>query len=314
MPDFGEREEQHANFMYDALEGLSQSSKMLPGKYLWDETGSVLYDRICDSEDYYVARRETALIAAAASEIAAIVGAGASIVEFGSGASHKIRLLLNAMTTPRRYTAIDISEKFLAAAAHKVALDYPEIDVVPLCADYTRPLSLPAHPADGPVVGFFPGSTIGNFSPPHVVGFLKRARRALGPSWFIVGADSSQREATLLQAYAGAAGLMAALHENVLLRMRRDLGAKLNPDDFCHEARVLRDPTRVEAHLVAKRATRIQVADSIFLVKKGESIHTDTSYKLEADQFTALAACAGWQPVKRWVDDDAMLSVHLLRS
>jgi uncharacterized SAM-dependent methyltransferase len=147
-----------------------------------------------------------------------------------------------------------------------------------------------------------------------VVEFLQRARLALGPGWFIVGADSNQCEATLLRAYGGAEGLMAALHENVLLRMRSELGANLNPTDFCHEARVLNEPLRVEAHLVARRATRIQVDDSIFLFRKGESIHTDTSYKLEPNLFRTLAARAGWQPVKCWMNDDTRFSLHLLSS
>ncbi len=302
-----------AEFLADVLEGLSRPQKALPGKYLWDEAGSRIFDRICECRDYYPTRRETALLRAVAPEVAAIVGPRASLVEFGSGSSVKTRVLLDALPEPARYVALDIAGEHLAAAAARVARDYPGLEVVPVRADYTKPLALPAARGGGPVLGFFPGSTIGNFGPDAAVPFLARIGEALGPSLFLVGADPNRDPVTLSRAYADGPGLMAALHGNLLVRIRRELGGGVDPADFRHEARVLDDPPRVEAHLVARRPTALRVGGRTFRFAAGESIYTDSSHKYEPEAFRAVAARAGWEPVRCWLDRDGLFALHLLR-
>ena len=297
----------------DVLEGLSRPQKSLPGKYLWDETGSILFDRICRTGDYYLTRSETDLLRQRVGEVADLVGSGATIVEFGSGASHKVRILLDRLPAPRRYIAVDISKEYLAAATERVARDYPDVRVIPICADYGKPLVLPTGLLAGPTLGFFPGSTVGNFAPSGVTAFLARARRALGPCWFLVGADSNRDEASLRRAYGCADGLMAALHKNMLVHLNRLLGTDFAPGDFRHEVRVLDGPSRVEAHLVAVRPVMVRVGDRTFTLGTGESIHTDNAYKHGLDEFRALAHEAGWTLTRCWLAPDGLTSLHLLR-
>ncbi len=305
-----------SEFLDDVLAGLSLSQKAIPGKYLWDEAGSLLFDRICETADYYPTGRETAILRREAAEIARLVGPRASLVEFGSGASHKVRILLDALAEPRRYVAIDISGELLASAASRIAGDYPGVEVVPVCADYSRPLSLPLQEGGprqdaGPVLGFFPGIAIGNFATADVVAFLARARTTLGKSWFLIGADPNRDQASLSRAYGGT--LMAAFHSNLLSRLVREAGGELDPGDFRHEIRVLADPRRVEAHLVAKRQTTWRIGGRAIHFEPGESIRTDTSYKHAPEFFQGLASRAGWQPVRCWLDADGLSSLHLLR-
>jgi dimethylhistidine N-methyltransferase len=301
-----------AEFLADVLEGLSRPQKAIPGKYLWDETGSGIFDRICESRDYYLTRRETSLLRAKAPDVARIVGPGASLVEFGSGSSIKTRILLNVLLEPARYVALDISYEHLAAATARIARDYPGLEVVPICADYTKPLSLPAR-AGRPVLGFFPGSTIGNFGPAAAIQFLARIGEALGPSLFLVGADPNRDQATLSRAYADEEGLMAALHGNLLVRVNRELGGELDPTHFRHEARALDDPPRVEAHLVAQRPTICRIGGRTIRFAAGESIYTDSAHKYEPEAFSAVASRAGWEPVCCWLDEDRLAALHLLR-
>ena len=298
----------------DVLGGLSRPEKALPGKYLWDETGSALFERICGTRDYYLTGAELALLRATAGEVGRLVGSGATIVEFGSGASHKVRTLLDALAAPERYVAIDISREYLASAARQIAQDYPALAVLPVCADYTRRIALPLPPEAGPILGFFPGSTIGNFDPAGAVAFLERARATLGPSWFLVGTDPNPDRDSLTSAYAGADGLMAALHKNLLVHLNRLLGTTFDPDDFRHEVRVRPDPLRVEAHLVALRPLACQVGGTLITLSAGESIHTDSSYKYDPEAFRGLARAAGWRPVTCWRDERNRFCLHLLGS
>jgi dimethylhistidine N-methyltransferase len=298
----------------DVLDGLSRAQKTLPGKYLWDEPGSSLFDRICNTQDYYLTRCEGALLRLTVEEIGSQIGPGATIVEFGSGASHKVRILLDALIAPKRYIALDISREYLEAATLRIAEDYPGIEVSPVCADYTKQISLPIQRGASPILGFFPGSTIGNFNPAGAVAFLTRARETLGPSWFLVGVDPNRDEQSLLRAYSQADGLMAELHKNLLVHLNRLLGAVFDPEDFRHEARVQHNPFRVEAHLVATRPLTYQVGEIPITFEVGESIHTDTSYKYDLGTFQNLASQAGWQPVKCWCDDQNRFCLYLLQS
>lgn len=303
-----------AEFLADVLHGLARPQKSLPGKYLWDETGSILFDRICDSDDYYPTRKEAGLLRREADAVARLVGPDISLVEYGSGASHKVRILLDALASPRRYFALDISREFLAAACARIADAYPNVEVIPVFADYTRPIALPPIPPPRSVLGFFPGTTIGNFAAPGVTAFLSRVRDTLAPCWFLVGVDFNSDEASLARAYADRDGLMAALHGNVLVRIVRELGGDIAPANFRHEARVLADPLRVEAHLVARQPAEYRIGGRTFSFAAGESIHTDTSHKYPPRRFGELAAQAGWETVRCWVDEDNLFGLHLLRA
>jgi dimethylhistidine N-methyltransferase len=298
----------------NVLDGLSRAQKTLPGKYLWDETGSYLFDRICNTQDYYLTRCEGALLRSTVDEIGSLVGSAATIIEFGSGASHKVRMLLDALTAPKRYVALDISREYLETATQRVAADYPGIEVSPVCADYTKKITLPIQRGAGPILGFFPGSTIGNFDPAGAVAFLTRARETLGPSWFLVGVDPNRDEPSLLSAYGQAEGLMAELHKNLLIHLNRLLDTAFDPGDFRHEARVQHNPFRVEAHLVAAKPLTYQVGEASIRIGAGESIHTDTSYKYDPETFQDLASQAGWEPVKCWCDEQNRFCLHLLQS
>jgi dimethylhistidine N-methyltransferase len=305
---------ERSEVLRDVLSGLYRAQKTLPGKYLWDETGSSLFDRICNTQDYYLTRCEGALLRLTVDEIGSLVGSGATIVEFGSGASHKVRILLDTLTAPKRYVAIDISRDYLEAATLRIAEDYPEIEVSPVCADYTKQISLPIQRGASPVFGFFPGSTIGNFNPAGAVAFLTRAREILGPSWFLVGVDPNHDEQSLLRAYSQADGLMAELHKNLLVHLNRLLGTTFDPGDFRHEVRVQHDPFRVEAHLVATKPLMYQVGAVPITFEAGESIHTDTSYKYDLGTFQNLASQAGWQSRNCWCDEQSRFCLHLLQS
>jgi len=276
---------ERAEFLRDALAGLSGEVKTLPGKYLWDETGSDLFDRICAHPDYYPTKREMALLPRVAAEVAALVGPGVSVVEFGSGASRKIRTLLDALEAPAAYLALDISGAYLEAAIARLAPDYPTVPMIPVCADYSKPIRLPPGAAAPPILGFFPGTSIGNFTPEQAEGFLARARETLGPSHFLVGADPTHDPARLRRAYGEAGGLMPALH-----------------------------PFRVEAHLVATRPAAYQLGDRTIRFAADESIRTDTSHKYAPDTFRALASAQGWEPVRLWVDEDSGFSLHLFQA
>jgi dimethylhistidine N-methyltransferase len=305
---------QTSTFLRDALAGLSGYPRALPGKYLWDEAGSMLFDQICSSCDYYPTSREMALLPGVAAEVARWVGAGATVVEYGSGASRKIRIVLDALQNPARYVALDISRDFLRAAIRRLAQDYPGVEMIPIHADYAQPIVLPIELAGNPVLGFFPGSSISSFSPSQAVAFLERVRATLGPSWLLIGVDPTHDAARLLQAYGGTDGLMAALHRNLLARANHELGATFDPDAFRHEARILPKPFRVEAHLVAKRPTECRLGGRMFRFEAGESIHTDSSYKYEPAAFQAIARQSGWTPEAIWLDEPVAFSLHLLRT
>lgn len=301
-------------FLRDALAGLTAEPKSLPGKYLWDETGSDLFDRICHSADYYPTIQETALLPQAAADVARLVAPGVTVVEFGSGASRKIRTLLDALPDPSAYVAIDISGEYLEAAIRRLAPDYPGIAMVPVCADYSKPVRLPISAGPGGVLGFYPGTSIGNFEPREAGLFLERARQTLGPSLFLVGADGTSDPERLQRAYGAADGLMAAFHGNMLTRLNRELGADFDRDNFRHDIRLCHDPLRVEARLVATRAASYRLGDRTITLAAAEGIRTDTSHKYTADAFRTLAAASGWTPRALWQAEGGSFNLHLLQA
>lgn len=301
------------NFRDDVLSGLAQPQKRLPSKYLYDERGSQLFDQICDLPEYYPTRTETALLATIAPEVADLVGPGASLVEFGSGSSHKVRLLLDAFEAPVAYVPLDISREHLIASARALADDYPDLPVVPVCADYTQPFEIPEIAGEQLRAGFFPGSTIGNFPRADAVGFLKSAATGLGRgNSLLIGVDLKKDVEILRAAYNDAAGVTAAFNLNLLRRINRELGGNFDLDAFVHDARWVEEVGRIEMHLVSTIDQTVTIDGTDFHFADGESIHTEDSHKYDIEGFAALAREAGWSHERHWTDPDGLFSIHYL--
>lgn len=310
-----EAEAERARFRADVRAGLAQAQKALPCKWLYDEAGSALFDRICDVPEYYPTRTEMALLAERADAIAGHAGTDADLVEFGSGASRKIRLVLDALDRPAGYVAIDISGDFLVDSCARLAADYPDLPIRPVQADYTRAMTLPEPAGAGRRLGFFPGSTIGNFDPAVAADFLARARDSLGGgSAFVVGVDLAKPADVLEPAYDDAGGVTAAFNLNLLTRINRELDGGFDLDRFRHEARWNAEASRVEMHLVSTADQQVPVAGDTVAFAAGESIHTENSYKYRLDGFRALAEEAGWRTAETWTDADDLFSLHVLEA
>jgi dimethylhistidine N-methyltransferase len=299
------------------IAGLRQPQKTLPCKFFYDAEGSRLFDRICELPEYYPTRTELGILRAHAADIAKLVGPAARLVEFGSGAGVKIRLLLSALERPIAYIPVDISRQHLLAASWSLARDFPQLAIAPVCADYTMPFALPvpAGAEAGTTVGFFPGSTIGNFTTDEARDFLAGARSLLGPgSWMIVGVDLRKDEDVLVRAYDDAACVTAAFNLNLLRRINRELGGTFDLDQFAHAARWNDALGRIEMHLVSRRAQRVDIGGERFCFRAGETIHTENSHKYTLTGFAELACAAGYATEAVWIDPAGLFSVHALRS
>lgn len=295
------------------IHGLSQAPKALPCKFFYDEAGSKLFEQICGLEEYYPTRTEIGLLTDHAPEIADLIGDGAHLIEFGSGGSVKVRILIDAFSHLGSYVPIDISRDHLVRAAAELALDHRELPVVAVCADYTEDIVLPDL-GDGPRIGFFPGSTIGNFTPPEVVQFLSRAHDWLKGGGLVIGVDLMKNPDILNAAYDDAKGVTAAFNKNILVRCNAELGGAFNLALFDHVARVNLDRGRVEMHLRSTCDQLVTVAGETFAFRCGETIHTENSHKYTIDGFHRLAEAAGFFPLRHWVDPAQLFSVHILEA
>jgi dimethylhistidine N-methyltransferase len=297
-------------FKSDVMEGLSRPQKAVPPKYFYDAEGSRLFEAITELAEYYPTRTEVALLRKIAPQIAGIISPGAALVEFGSGASTKSRLLLDAAPQIGVYAPIDISRAALDEAAAAIRRDYPKLTVAPLLDDFTRALSLPAAAQGRPVTGFFPGSTIGNFTPQEAQAFLASARGLLGEgSRFLVGIDVVKDKDVLVAAYDDALGVTAAFNKNLLARINRELGADFNLDAFAHRAIWNADESRIEMHLESLKDQRVRLAGSVFTFAKGETIHTENSAKFTVERFATLAQKAGWTLETSWLSEAPAFAV-----
>ncbi|MFC3069808.1 ergothioneine biosynthesis protein EgtB [Phenylobacterium soli] len=304
-----------ADFEADVLEGLARPQKAIPPKYFYDAEGSRLFEAICELEEYYPTRTEIALLRRHAGEIAEAIPKGAALVEFGSGASVKTRILLDAAPQLFAYAPIDISADALDAAVEALRRDYPGLTLAPLLEDFTRALELPQALAGRPVVGFFPGSTIGNLSPAEAEAFLVGARRLLGRgAAFLVGLDLVKDEASLVAAYDDALGVTAAFNKNLLARMNRELGADFDLDAFAHRAVWNPAQSRIEMHLASLRDQEVRLAGRAFRFAEGETLHTENSAKFTVEGFGALAGRAGWMLERAWVSPTPAFATVLLRA
>jgi dimethylhistidine N-methyltransferase len=300
------------SFAQDVIAGLTQRPKKLSPKYFYDETGSKLFEQITLLPEYYPTRTELRILRDRGAEIAAAIPSDAALVEFGAGATTKVRLLLK-QSSFKAYVPVDISGDFLNGQASALRADFPDLAVHPVTADFTKPFELPPEVKEMPKVGFFPGSTIGNFDPDEASAFLRSARAILGDgATMIVGVDLEKDERVLHEAYNDAAGVTGQFNLNVLARINRELGGNLDLAGFEHSAIYNRKRHRIEMHLISRRPQTIRVLDHTATFKTGETIHTESSYKYSIERFTALALTSGWSPRASWTDPDGMFSVHAL--
>lgn len=297
------------------LAGLSAEPKSVPCKFFYDSEGSALFERICELPEYYPTRTELALLRARAGEFADLIGPDAELIEFGAGSGIKVRLLLDALSRPRQYVPIDISGEFVHAAAAGIARDYPSLSVLPLAADFTRPMTLPPPPAGARRrIGFFPGSTVGNMVAEEAVRFLANAARLLKGGALLIGVDLVKDPAVLHAAYNDAAGVTAAFNKNVLGRANRELGAGFDLDRFAHYAPYNPRQHRIEMYLVSQCRQSVALLGETVTFAEGEAIHTEYSHKYTIDGFRALAARAGFAPRAVWTDPARLFSLHWLES
>jgi dimethylhistidine N-methyltransferase len=302
------------SFADHVINGLGDSPKWLSAKYFYDAAGSDLFEQITQLPEYYPTRTELSILASNARAMSAYIPLAAALVEFGTGSTKKARILLNAAPQIAAYVPVDISTEFLAQEAAAVRRDLPNIVVLPVAADFTRDFDLPAQIRNRPRVGFFPGSTIGNFEPQDAAEFLRQAGRILGAgATMIVGVDRIKDEAVLNAAYDDAAGVTARFNLNILRRMNRELGGDFDLSSFRHRAFYNVADHRIEMHLESLKAQTVTVAGRAFSFAKGETIHTENSYKYTVDSFRALAADAGWRPVATWTDANDYFAMHALK-
>jgi dimethylhistidine N-methyltransferase len=308
-------EDRYSDFARDVIAGLTARPKRLSPKYFYDEAGAGLFEEITALPEYYPTRCELAILHAHAADMARLLPPETALIEFGSGSSRKVRLLLDAAPAIAAYVPVDISSEWLSAEATRLRRDYPRLAVLPVAADFTLDFRLPRSLAGLARAGFFPGSTIGNFEPHQACAFLQNAARTLGgDALLIVGIDRVKDIETLNAAYNDAAGVTARFNLNLLERINRELWADFDLATFSHQAFYNRERARIEMHLASRIRQRVGVCGRTIEFRAGETIHTENSYKYTVESFATLARGSGWTPVAAWSDADGYFSVQALRA
>ncbi|WP_340647705.1 L-histidine N(alpha)-methyltransferase [Pseudoxanthomonas winnipegensis] len=299
----------------DALEGLSRDPKTLPSKYFYDAEGSRLFEAITHLPEYYLTRTELALLEQRLPSIAQAIGPGAHVVEYGSGSGRKTELLLEHLHAPVAYTPVEISRTAVVQATARLSEHFPAIEMLPVCADFTRPLDLPqsARPAQRTVM-FFPGSTLGNFTDEAAQALLDGMRQTMGPGGCaLVGIDLDKEPALIEAAYNDAAGITAAFTLNLLARLNREIGSDFDLDAFAHRAVYVRERLRIETFLVSQRAQTVKVGGRRFDFAQGEAMQVEYSHKYTDARFAQLAARAGLKVTHGWNDARDWFGLRLLQ-
>jgi len=300
-------------FYQDVIAGLSQKQKSLPCKYFYDAAGSVLFEKICRLEEYYVTRTEIAILKRHLPEMAQWIGEGAHIVEFGAGAGVKTALLLAALDKPAAYMPVEISETALVDCAHRLHGVFPQLAIKPVHADYMDDRLFQRLAPQQKLTVFFPGSTLGNFEAAEAHAFLSRMRRLIGEEGgLLIGVDMMKDERILLPAYNDREGITAAFNKNLLARINQELGGNFNLSGFEHKAIVNHEKQRVEMYLMSLYAQRVLIGEHSFRFIPGEMIHTEHSHKYTLEGFAALAESAGLQVKQSWMDEAKLFSVQYL--
>jgi L-histidine Nalpha-methyltransferase len=293
-----------ADFLADVLSGLAATPKAIAAKYFYDAAGSALFDRICTLPEYYPTRTERAILDVHADEMAAALGARVLLVEPGAGSSDKTRVLLRALDEPAAYVPVDISAEHLHDSAQALRAELPQLEVLPVVADFTAGFAIP-QPQRTPLrrAVFFPGSTLGNFEPDAARHLLAGFRRLAGRDGrLLLGVDLQKDAAVLERAYDDVQGVTAQFNLNLLARINRELGGNFDLDAFRHVGLYERGRGRIEMHLESRRDQVVRVAGRSFRFRAGERLHTENSYKYTPASIVALAATAGWRALRQWRD------------
>jgi L-histidine Nalpha-methyltransferase len=302
-----------AAFARDVISGLTARPKQLPPKYFYDEIGSQLFEAITGLPEYYPTRCELAILRENAASLTRLLPERTALIEFGSGSSRKARIVLAAAPNILAYVPIDISSTMLAGEAGQLRRDRPDLAVLPVAADFTKPFRLPQSIARYARAGFFPGSTIGNFEPHQAAALLRHFGSMLGEQGtLIVGIDLVKDPQVLNAAYNDVAGVTAKFNLNLLARINRELDADFDLDAFGHQAFYNSERSRIEMHLASRRDQRVLVCGRAITFRAGETIHTENSYKYTNESFGALARASGWTPVSAWTDERGYFSVQAL--
>ena len=300
-------------FAADVIQGLRRRPASIPPKYFYDAMGSKLFDQITRQPEYYPTRTEIDILSTNAAEISHRVGTGSLLIEPGGGSCAKVRILLEGLQ-PLAYVPMDISRDHLQFAAEELAVAFPWLEIHAACSDFTRKMSLPPTAPKSTHVAFFPGSSIGNFDPDGAVDFLASIAELVGPDGFLlIGVDLKKQRHILQAAYDDAAGLTARFNLNLLTRINRELFADFDLSGWRHHALYNEPLGRIEMHLVSEYDQAVMIAENSFRFARGETIHTENSYKYTSEEFINLAARAGFQSDSLWLDTGELFSVHLFR-
>ena len=305
------------SFAEEVLDGLRKPVRELPCKFFYDERGSRLFEEITRLEEYYPTRTEMGILHANIDEIVACIGSGAMLIEYGSGSSRKTTILLDHLPDLTAYVPIDISMEHLVSSSHRIAAKYPELEVLPVAADYNdSSLRIPGAPKRvSHRVVYYPGSTIGNFHPEEAVAFLSRIRTVVGPGGgLLLGVDLKKDPAILHSAYNDSAGVTAEFNLNLLRRINRELDSDFNIERWRHRAVYNEEEGRIEMYLVSLTRQKVRIEGETFEFGAGEAIWTESSYKYSVEQFANVSDKAGFEVTKVWTDPKNLFSVQYLTS
>jgi dimethylhistidine N-methyltransferase len=303
------------DFRTEVLRGLVQPQKAIPPKFLYDKRGAELFDVICTLDEYYLTRAEIAILQSYAKEIADCLG-NSVLIEFGSGSSQKIRILLDVMPQLPTYVALDISKQHLQESCENLVAAYTGLEAIAICTDYTQPLQFPdiPHLNRKQRVGFFPGSSIGNLEPAEAVQFLKHAAVLLSSGGsLLIGVDLKKSADILEPAYDDAQGVSAAFALNLLTRINRELGADFELNNFKYAAVYNAIAGRIEMYISSLVDQQVHLSGVEIPFRQGELLRTEYSYKYSIAQFQQIAASAGFQPTRVWTDPQQLFSLHYLQ-
>jgi dimethylhistidine N-methyltransferase len=300
-----------AEFLADVIVGLSADPPTVPCKYFYDARGAALFQKICELPEYYVTRTEIDILDRSRADIASQLGPNIQLIGLGTGAGTKTRILIEALQHPAVYIPVDISEKQLLESTALFRKIFPDLEILPVCADYLQPVVLPS-PRRKPArnIVYFPGSTIGNFDPDEAVQFLTRvANVCRGAGGLLIGVDLKKDRQVLEAAYNDSSGVTAQFNLNLLQRINRELGADFVLEQWRHRAIYNSNAGRIEMHLISEADQFVQLNGQRFHFRRGDKIVTEFSYKYSPDEFAAFAARAGFHFVRMWTDDRALFGV-----
>ncbi len=296
------------------LAGLNKQPKTVSAKYFYDERGSRLFDEICEQPEYYLTRTELGIMRAHLSEIAAAIGSRATLIEYGSGSSIKTKELLDALEQPTAYIPVDISGEHLQSVAKQLTESYPNIEVLPVCADFTQHISLPQPQGDADRrIVYFPGSTIGNFSRPQALKLLKKIHHEAGPKGgLLIGVDLIKDDQELEEAYNDSAGITAEFNLNLLRHLNREFDSDFDLQAFEHKAIYDAANQRIEMRLISQKDQNVEIQGEVLKLRAGEYIVTEHSHKYSRQGFAAMAKESGFTVRRVWTDAKELFSVQFL--